>query len=150
MRGLSFLVDGELFAIDVNLVQKVIGKMTVTPVFSASDAVIGIANIKGRVVTILSLYKMLGHKERRESERITYAINAVVIKTDSGSKDQIGMIIEKPGELIDIDDDSIRHPSLTTDFEENFCISGIAEVGDRLYRIINIDAIMQEYRTGAE
>ena len=147
MRGLSFVTGGELYAVDVTLVQKVARKLTITPVPSAPLEVVGIANLKGRVVTVLSLNKLLGVDESNDAER---GINTIVFKSSSSNEDQMGLAIEKPGNLIDLPDGAIRSPSLSGDAEEGFCISGIAEVDDRFYRVVNLDAIMQKYMTGTE
>jgi len=142
MRGLSFVVDGGLYAADVSLIQKIVRNMPVTPVPAAPEAVIGIANLKGRVITVISLYTLLGNKEKRADTGMT---NAVVFKPLSGNEDQLGLSIDKPGEIVYIDDDAICPPSLATGEEESFCICGVADVGDRLYRIIDIDSIINKY-----
>ena len=150
MRCLSFFTDNEHFAVDVTLVQKVARKMTVTPVPTAPSEVVGIANIKGRVVTILSLSQMLGRKKKRATEPVVDAVDAVVFKSISGGDNQIGLVIDKPGNLIEIDDSTISLPSLTTGAEESFYISGIAEVDNRFYRIISIDSINERYKYTGE
>jgi len=150
MRGLSFLLNGEHYAVDVTLVEKVMRKMTVTPVPSAPDEVIGIANLKGRVVTVLSLHELLGLREKQKGDYYIHAVKAIVFKSFSDGKDQIGLHIDEPGNLIDIDDNAIRLPSLPTGAEESFCISGIAETGNTLYRIINIDSIISKYKIKRE
>ena len=150
MRCLSFIVDDGLFAADVTLVQKVVRKMAVTPVPPAPDEIIGISNLKGRVVTVLSLYELLGHKEKNGGQPITDIVNAVIFKSFSEGEDQIGLSIDKPGNLIDINDDQICQPSLATGAEESFCISGIAEVDSQLYRIINVDSIINKFKDAGE
>jgi purine-binding chemotaxis protein CheW len=144
MRGLSFIVDGELFVVDVTLVRKVARRMTVTSIFTAPDAVVGIANMKGSVVTLLSLFELLGRKQSGK-DRIAKTVDAVIFKSFSHSEDQMGLIIDKPGGLIDIDENSIRPPAPATGAEENLCISGLADIDDRLYRIISIDAISRRF-----
>ena len=142
MRGLSFIVDGELYAVDVTLVQKVARMLAVTPVPTAPAEVLGIANLKGRVITVLSLCKLLG------SEKPCVAalyVNTIVFKSGSSHEDQMGLAIEKPGNLIDIDSNAIRPPPLTTDTDENFCISGVTEINDTFYRIIDINSILRRY-----
>jgi len=146
MRGLSFLVGGELFAVDIDCVQKVVRKMKLTHVPAAPDEILGIMNLKGKVITIFSLTRLLGRRENRTGEYTYDTINAVVLKSFSASEDQMGLNIDKPGDLIDIDDDIICPPSLTTGALESFCISGIAEIGERLYRIISIDSIINKYK----
>ena len=150
MRCLSFFTDNEFFAVDVTLVQKVARRMTITPVPTAPDAVVGIANLKGRVITLLSLNELLGRKKKRIEGPLANAVDAVVFKSFSGGSNQIGLVIDKPGNLIDIDDNTISLPSLTTGAEESFCISGIAEVDNRFYRIISIDLINERYKHSGE
>jgi len=147
VRGLSFITGNELYAVDVTLVQKVARKLAVTPVPSAPPEVLGIANLKGRVVTVLSLNKLLGLYEASDPGR---GINTIVFKSHGSNEDQMGLAIEKPGNLIDLDDTEIKSPHLSNELNEGFCISGIAEVDDRFYRVINFDTIMQKYITGTE
>jgi len=147
VRGLNFLVSGELYAVDVTLVESVARKLTVTPVPSAPNEVVGIANLKGRVITILSLDELLGVKE---TSYIRDTVNVIIFKSGSGSEDQMGLLIDRPGNLIDIDEKSTRPPPLTAGKEEGFCISGIAEVDDKIYRIINLDSIKKKYMTNTE
>jgi len=146
MKYLSFLVNNEYYAVDVDLVQKVMRKITVTPVPTTPDEVIGITNLKGRVITVLNLCVLLGHRKKHDSKYGSDTIKAVVFKTLSGSEEQLGLLIDNPGNLVEIDDKTIRPPSLLTGAKESFCICGIAEIDNRLYRIIKIDSIINRYK----
>ena len=161
MRGLSFIADGEFFTADVNLVQKVARNLTVTPVLTAPESVVGIANIKGRVVTILSLAALLarntGQDKQEKIEKIekkVHTVNAIIFKPFTDGDDQMGLLIEKPGDLIDISDDKIMplsvKPSAGNGAEAQFCLSGMTEVGGELYRIVNIDSIINRFKYGGE
>jgi len=145
MKGLSFTADGGFFAVDVTLVQKVARNLELTPVPAAPNAVIGIANMKGRVITVLSLSALLGQTREKYTEKIC----AVIFKSDDG--EQMGLLIDKPGSLIDIDEDKIITPALLPGTEEEkFCVSGAIEAGaenkTRLYRIIDIDLIINKFK----
>jgi purine-binding chemotaxis protein CheW len=142
MKGLSFLVGGELYAVDVTLVQKVARMLAITPVPSAPLEIVGIANLKGKVVTVLSLSKLIGDDKPCEA---TLYSNTIVFKYSLSNEDQMGLAVEKPGNLIDIDDSAIRSPPVSAGSEENCCISGVTEVDDDLYRIIDIEAILRRY-----
>jgi len=150
MRYLSFLMDDDNFAVDVSLVREYTRKMTVTPVPTAPDSVVGIANLKGRVITVLSLYDLLGRRESGGEECIADTINVLVFKPFSSGEDQMGLKIDKPLGLIDIDAADIRHRSLMTETKDSFCISGIAEIEDCLYRIIDFDSIVKVYKNDGE
>jgi purine-binding chemotaxis protein CheW len=150
MKYLSFIVDGEFFAADVTLVQRVVRKMIVTPVPAAPNAVVGIANLKGRVITVLNLPELSNRTKNRKRGNAERMISAIVFKTSSGSDHQMGLIIDKPGNLIDISTDDIKQPNLTTGADKSFFISGIVETNEKLYRIIDVDSIAQYYQAPGE
>ena len=147
MRSLSFVIDGDLYAVDVTLVQKVARMLAVTPVPTAPAEVIGIANLKGKVITVLSLSKLLGSEKPCEA---SLYVNTIVFKPGSSHEDQMGLAVEKPGNLIDIDSSAIKSPPVTVSAEENFCISGVAEIEEKFYRIIDFEAIYRKYIYGAD
>jgi purine-binding chemotaxis protein CheW len=138
------LTDGELFVVDVTLVQKVVGNIEFTPIPAAPPAVAGIANLKGGIITLISLAELLGRKRGEQ------AVNAVVFKSSEISGDQMGLLVDKPGDLVDIDDDGILPPPLAEKVEERFCISGMAEAEGMLYRIIDVDEIANRFKGGGE
>jgi len=144
MRGLSFLIGDELYAVDVTLVQQVARMLAITPVPSAPLEIIGIANLKGKVVTVLSLTKLLGIDKTNEA--MLFA-NTIVFKYGANLEDQIGLAIEKPGNLIDIDPGAIRSPPVTAGVNANNLISGVTEIDENFYRIVDIEAILSLYTT---
>ena len=146
MKGLSFTVDGELYAVDVTLVQKVARRLAFTPVPSSPGEVIGIANLKGRVVTVLSLNRLLGICDSGDTGRY---VNTIVFKSHSGAEDQMGLAIDKPGNLIYFDSDAIRSPPIT-DTVQNHHISGVTEIDEVFYRIVDIESILKNYTHGSE
>jgi len=142
MRGLSFTAGGELYAVDVTLVQNFARRLSITPVPSAPAEIAGIANLKGKVITVLNLNRLLGSNDPNEIKR---NINTIVFKSGSDTENQMGLAIEKPGNLIYADDDAIRSPPLAADAEENHHISGIIEIDDMFYRIIDIESISKKF-----
>jgi len=145
MRGLSFYVNDALYLVDVTLVQKVARNMATTPVPTAPGAVVGIANIKGKIVTVLSLAVLLG-RAQSSLVRATEPVSAVVFKPFAQSDDQMGLLIDKPGDLITVNENSILPPPVTAGAEAESCISGITETEGRLYRIIDTDTIMNRFK----
>ena len=140
MNGLSLVSDNELYAVDVTLVEKVARNMSYTPVPAAPDAVVGIANLKGGIVTLLSLADLLG---RHKSDN---ASHAVIFKPSGNEDGQMGLLVDSPGELITIDEANITPPYSTT--EESSFITGLAEQGEKLFRILNIESIKNKFRNG--
>ena len=183
MIVLGFLIDSELFAVDVTYLQKVARKIAIMPVPTAQDSVAGITNIKGRVVTILCLAGLLGQRcaephglrhsgpleqrhvgplEQRHGEpqeqrhtgqlgqshvgvvSLTDDVNALIFKMLSDGSDQMGLLIDNPCDLVAIEDGSIIPLPLEADAQERKFISGVADVGGKLYRIVDIPSIMNK------
>ena len=140
MDGLSLLADGELFAVDVMRIQKVVRNMAFTPVPAAPDEVVGIANLKGGIVTLISLAELFGHS------RSAKAVHAVIFKSSTGENSQMGLLVDSPGNLVTIDETGIIPPHFTAEECEKTFISGLAEVEGMLYRIIDIDAIKNKLK----
>ncbi|MCL2812344.1 MAG: chemotaxis protein CheW [Clostridia bacterium] len=145
MRGLSFYVNDELYMVDVTLVQKVARNMATTPIPAAPGAVVGIANIKGKIVTVLSLAVLLG-RAQSSLVRATKLVSAVVLKPFAENDDQMGLLIDKPGDLITVDEKNILPPPAVMGAEAESCISGITEAEGKLYRIIDTNAIMNRFK----
>jgi len=77
-------------------------------------------------------------------------INTIIFKSHTNSEDQMGLAVDKPGNLIDIQNGEIKSPPKATGAEGNFCISGVTEVDDNFYRIIDIDAIRRKFIPGSD
>jgi len=157
MIGLSFLANGEFFAVNVKLVQKIMLNMAVTPVPTAPETVAGIANMKGRVVTVLSLAALLGCGQGKRCRSLgtlpargTQVVSSVVFKPFSDGDDEMALLVDKLGDLIFISDNEILPPPLTWGAEEKSYISGIAETEEKLYRIINVESIVNRFINGGE
>ena len=144
MKALSLLAEGDLFAVDVTIVQKVIRNIPYTRVPSLPHTVAGIASMKGGIVTVISLAELLGHKKSDK------AVHAIVFKFLADSNDQMGLLIDMPGDLIDINDEGIHPPVLAAGDEERNCVSGMAEADGKLYRILNVESIIKRFRDGGE
>jgi len=145
MNLLSFTVGDELFAVDVNLIEKVNRSMVVTPVPAASDAVAGITNLKGKFVTVLNIIALLERTADRNKVYSGEGITVVVFKSFSDGNNQMGFAIDAPGELIKIPRDKILPVPLEADDLAKRHFSGVTETGNRLYRIIDINSIIERF-----
>ncbi len=146
--SLSFFAEGERYAADVALVQQITRNMAVTPVPTAPCAVVGIANLKGKAITLLSAAALM--RPAGAAARAPKKASAVVFKPFAGDNDQMGLIIDRPGDLIEIEEEKITPPPLPDNIETAFCVSGIAEVNGALYRILNVKSVIDSFRNGGE
>jgi len=145
MEALSFIVDGEFFAIDVSLVQTVVRKIPVTPVPTAPDEIVGIANFKGRVITVLCLKSLLERSESKPLRHPDQTYNTVIFKPLYGDEDQFGLVIDKSGDLIKISKEDTNPYFHSAEPESYSCFSSIAEIDGTLYRMVDLHQISERY-----
>jgi purine-binding chemotaxis protein CheW len=81
VRACLFTLGGETFAIDVRQAREVVGFEETTPVPLAPPHVIGVANLRGEVVTIVDARHLLGLGPRRGSR----GLRALVVEGDGAS-----------------------------------------------------------------
>ena len=129
MNFLSFVIKDKYYGLDVTFVQKVALNLRVTPVLTAPSHVVGISNIKGKVITVLDTLRLLGRDETGE-ERKPREINAVVLKPFGSDENQAGLLIDKPGDLITAGEHEMLSPEA-------------AEIDGKIYRIIDVGSLIQ-------
>jgi purine-binding chemotaxis protein CheW len=131
MKALSFFAGGEWFAANVAAVSKVARNIGLTPVPAAPEEVAGIAGIRGKVITMLDLAALRGAKPATtEPGR---RVNAVVFKGTAASPDEMGLVIDKTGDIFEIDGE----PE-----------AGRYEADGVLYSVVDVNLINSRFNEG--
>ncbi|HXG02667.1 MAG TPA: chemotaxis protein CheW [Candidatus Binatia bacterium] len=81
VRACLFTLGGETFAVDVRQAREVVGFEDATPVPLAPPHVLGVANLRGEVVTIVDARHLLGLGPRRGGR----GLRALVLEGDGAS-----------------------------------------------------------------
>lgn len=149
IKGLSFVIDGKFYAVDVGLIEKFIGKTALTPVPTAPGAVIGMVNLRGKVVTILSIAVLLG-QDRWVIPSGSRVINAIIFKNFTGDGEQMGLEVDKPDDLVEIEDENIMEQSVPETVPKTDFVSGTAQVNGKTYRILDIVSIIDSFRDSGD
>ncbi|MCL2741123.1 MAG: chemotaxis protein CheW [Oscillospiraceae bacterium] len=144
MRLLSFRSRGELYATDVSCAAKFARNIPITPVAAAPGFVVGIASIKGRVITVLDLGALMG-VGGGDAATPGSRVNAMVL-SPSPDGDQTALRIDGPGNLHEVDDGAILPIPVSAGASERRYIKGVAEIGGLLYRIVDARAVIRRDR----
>ena len=92
----TFFVRGALCALDATEVQEVIRLGPVTPVRYAPEAVVGIVNLRGKIVTIVDLGLRLGLPKA-----VAGSDSRIFIMEDRG--EFIGLLVDQVDEVVEIE-----------------------------------------------
>jgi purine-binding chemotaxis protein CheW len=91
----TFMAGDEVFAVDMNPVQEIIRVPDVVRVPLAPPTLDGLANLRGKVLPIISLRRIFGHEERAYDD----ATRAVVI--DLGQP--LGFVVDRVASVVGVD-----------------------------------------------
>jgi purine-binding chemotaxis protein CheW len=140
---LSFIVCGELFAVNVSKVLEVLQKQNITKVPNAPHYIKGIINFRGEVVPVFESRTKFNLSEREIEEPF------VIIVLDLSNKNdvyRIGAIVDKVQDVISISDEDVKPvPAMSKDFNADF-IHGIFKLNEKFIMLLDVEKVF----TGSE
>ncbi len=128
----TFEVDGQMFGVDVRRVQEVIRYQEMTEVPQAPDAVCGLINLRGQIVTAIDLRKRLGVPDRPKD---ILPMN-VVVRGEDGA---ISLLVDQIGDVQEIDESNFEPPPETLHGNARKLIQGAYKMEDHLLLILDTD-----------
>lgn len=131
----TFRVDDLYFGVEVRQVQEVIRYQHTTRVPLAPVVVQGLMNLRGQIVTALSLRHRLGLSSAETDSR---PMN-VVIRTSDGP---ISLLVDEIGDVMEVDRDCFEQPPETLQGEQRALICGAFKLDDRLLLILDTDKVV--------
>jgi purine-binding chemotaxis protein CheW len=135
----SFLLSGEEYGVDVLKVREIIRMPTITKMPNVPQHVVGIINLRGKVIPIVSMRKRFGLMESENSSQTRIIIMDVV-----GSL--TGFIVDAVSEVIRIHSIEIQPPPsivISGGIDQEF-ITGVYNHADRLLVIMDIDLMFTQ------
>jgi len=140
MRTLAtFSVDGRVFGVEVTRVREVTRSGEVTPVPLAPEAVAGLMNLRGQIVTALDLRTRLGLPERAPQERPMH----VLVDGPGGT---VSLQVDRVGDVQAVDDASVERPSATLHGQARDLIVGTHALEGALVLELDLDRTIDVLR----
>jgi len=118
----EFLLSPERFAIEEKYVSEVLSLKEITPIPGTPAFVMGVINLRGRIVSIINLKTLFNLKERGLTE-----LNKVIILNDE--KTEFGIVSDSISGNKTIDLQTLSSPPLTLNTIESDNIKGITPDG---------------------
>jgi len=135
---LTFKLDNEVFAINVNKVLEILEMKPITKAPKAPAFMKGVINLRGNILPVVDTRNKFGMEE------IPFTIDTciVVLNIDTGNESLlIGAIVDSVQEVIEIPEEKIQPaPGIGIAFKEEF-IKGMGKVDESFVMILNIDKV---------
>lgn len=131
MQIIVFTLEDKYYAINTDRVDEITTKTSSTRVPNSQDWVEGLLNLRGNVVSLINLFKLLHHKDD-----ICY--NNIIIINDKEEK--IGLMVRDIVGVIDIENKDIQR--VNERVQDG--IIGVVQTKDYIINIIDLDVLFSE------
>ena len=134
-KFLTFFLDEEEYALEILKVHEIIGMMPITPVPRTPDYLLGVLNLRGKVIPVLDLRTKFG------MEKVEWTDETCIIVVQINDL-QLGTVVDKVSEVLDIASEDIEDtPEFGTEVNTDF-ILGIGKSEDRVKLLLDIDKVL--------
>lgn len=139
-KVLSFNINGSLFGIKVILIKEINRNVDITIVPDSKPHVVGLFNMRGHIVTLFDLVKLLNLKEENTTEKKI----CIILKAKPNDLNQFGFLIDNLGSVLDVDSEDCEPPPANIKSIESDYISSIVKLEDQLLMILDPDEIYKK------
>lgn len=136
---ITFYLCGNLYGIDVARSKEICRNIKPVSIPGVPDYVAGFINLRGQVVTILDLAKILNRLQDNQLPIVT----CIILKLGPNDTDQLGVIIDKMGNVIKVDDAMCEIvPSHLNTIDRQF-IREVVKLNEEIVLVLNMDKLLE-------
>ena len=138
----TFYLDRHFIGIEVEKVQEVIRYQPITPVPLAEEAVRGLINLRGRIVTAVDLRTPLELPKWAEDQQ---PMN-VILRTEEGG---ISLLVDEIGDVFDVSDEDFERPPETLGGAVHDFIRGVYKLNNNLLIALDSEKVVRSFTKSA-
>lgn len=135
---LSFMLQDEVFAVDISKVREVLDFTSVTKIPQMPDFMRGVINLRGRVVPVIDLKKKFGIGSTEK----TVNTCVIIAEIDLGSESVVlGALADSVREVFDLGTEDMESaPRIGSQLDTRF-LKGMGKKDDTFILILDIDRV---------
>lgn len=135
---LTFMLAGESYAVEIEKIVEIISPKEATRVPNAGKTILGIISLRGTIVTLLDLRRLLGHGARDEEPSDA----RIVVVENRG--DHSGFLVDRVSRVIKVRPDQVEtHPVVSASEQSEF-IRGVFDSADTLTILLDLYRLCAE------
>ena len=138
---LTFMLNRELYGLDITFIKEIILKRRITRVPNAKDFVTGIMNLRGMVVPVIDAKKKLSFPENGGGK----PPKNIIILEHNGLN--TGVLVDFVKDIVTFDDTEISSVSESLDDISGDCILGIGNTGKETVLLLDMDRFCSQTET---
>ncbi|ADK86135.1 CheW protein [Desulfarculus baarsii DSM 2075] len=139
-KYLTFRVDDEEYGVQINKVREIIGVLDVTPVPQTADHVLGVINLRGKVIPVIDLRLKFGMAYRQPDDRTCIVV--VEVLGEMGVTLLMGVVVDAVREVINVAAADLEPaPTFGVELDMSYLL-GMAKVDGKVKTILDIDKVL--------
>ncbi len=145
-KYLTFDLAEEEYGLEILRVREIIGMMDITPVPRTPDFVLGVINLRGKVIPVIDLRLKFGLPYKEPDDRTCVIVVEVM---SDGATVQMGIVVDRVNEVVDVKGADVEPtPSFGVSLDTAF-ILGMAKVGEKVKILLDIDKVLTNAEVAA-
>jgi purine-binding chemotaxis protein CheW len=128
----TFFLQDLYFGVEVEKVQEVIRYQEMTRIPLAPEAIAGLINLRGQIVTAIDLRRQLELAGRQAGQ---LPMN-VVIRRDDGP---ISLLVDEIGDVVEVEEESFEDPPDTLEARRKEFLRGVYKLKNKLLLLLDTD-----------
>lgn len=137
-KYLTFHLADELYGLDILKVREIIGILEVTKVPGAEAYLIGVINLRGKVIPVADLRKRFALPEREYDVRT--CIIVVEIAGETGPV-AVGIVVDAVDAVVNLHDDQVENAPVFSSAISRDCIMGLGKIEKQVVILLDIDKV---------
>lgn len=140
-KFLSFQLSKEEYGIAILKVREIIGMVDVTPLPRTPDYVLGVINLRGRIIPVLDLRRKFGMEPAAFTSETCIVV--VDVGRDQDTAFRVGCIVDTVSEVMTIGAEHFEPTPRCTNAAGDY-IAGLAKLKDRVLILLDIERVISE------
>ncbi len=134
-KYLTFTLGEEEYGLDILMVKEIIGMLDITRVPRLPDFVLGVINLRGKIIPVVDLRRKFGLEPQEDTKE------TCIIVVDLG-RTLMGMRVDRVSEVLDLAPEDIEDtPSFGAEVQTDF-ITGMGKAGERVIMLLDISRVL--------
>lgn len=130
-------LGNEQYGINIKYVENIARMQTITRVPKAQPYFVGVINLRGEIVPVMSLRRRFGIEE----DVITNSTRIIIIKPEQQAT--VGFIVDSVKEVVTLEEEQVEKP-VSNNTDVNTFIAAVGKHGDELISLLNIGTVIND------
>jgi purine-binding chemotaxis protein CheW len=146
-KYLTFNIRNESYGIDVLQVREIIRMTSITAVPDMPGYVLGVINLRGKIIPVMDLRLRFGMGEANNTEQSCIVV--VELSLPGRLPSQIGLLVEGVEEVVNVASADIEDPPDFGAGEVRGHVSGMAKLKGKVKILLNIQKVLPDVTSGS-